>query len=439
VDAGLRSNVPDAQRGVARARDEHVERRMQCDAVDARQMAVVGAHRSVDFEIPAFHHLVVADREEIRQAAADGDAANRTNVAGQRELQFARRQVPDLDGAIGGTGREPLVTRIDGDAAHPARVARHDAHQLPRRVELGLLGFHFRVQREREAVVLRRAAVGAAGARGATWHEKADLVRRRRRAARRTAGRRRDNERARAAAEAAGLLRQRVDDALELVGHHCVALVGIFDRRAAAAAAAADAAATGRVAVERDSCRRCRRRASAVGARRGRRVYCFALVGQIVVLVGDQRRHSQPMHVVGQIEFVAKVCSKEFVCAFQRFYLLQLDTLSHRSTKKKVTRFVSLGMTTAATSATSAVLNAPLSPRTKKLSDDRIFDYFLRVELKPDPSTAACVAFRSRSCSMCGFVGLLAFGFRFAHCRHGLLSLAISFVMVSHTRHLSIR
>jgi hypothetical protein len=32
-------------------------------------------------------------------------------------------------------------------------------------------------------------------------------------------------------------------------------------------------------------------------------------------------------------------------------------------------------------------MEKPLSPRAKLLSDDRIFDYYLRVELKPDSTT----------------------------------------------------
>ena len=43
VHLHLRAHVPDAAHGVAAARHEHVERRVQCDGVDAAQVAVVVA------------------------------------------------------------------------------------------------------------------------------------------------------------------------------------------------------------------------------------------------------------------------------------------------------------------------------------------------------------------------------------------------------------
>jgi hypothetical protein len=76
-------------------------------------------------------HLVLACREEIGVPRADGETADGRDVAGERDLQLARGQVPDLDDPVAGAGRKPLVSRLDGDGPNPAEVARDDTRELP--------------------------------------------------------------------------------------------------------------------------------------------------------------------------------------------------------------------------------------------------------------------------------------------------------------------
>jgi hypothetical protein len=56
---------------------------------------------------------------------------NGGDVTRERQPQLTRREVPDLDDAVPGTGCEPLVARLDGDAAHPSQVPGNNAHELP--------------------------------------------------------------------------------------------------------------------------------------------------------------------------------------------------------------------------------------------------------------------------------------------------------------------
>ncbi len=57
VDLRLGAHVPDARGGVAAGGDEHVERGVEGEGVDAGEMAVVVPDDLVDFEVPALHHL----------------------------------------------------------------------------------------------------------------------------------------------------------------------------------------------------------------------------------------------------------------------------------------------------------------------------------------------------------------------------------------------
>lgn len=53
------------------------------------------------------------------------------NVTSERQPQLTRREIPNFDDAVTGTGCKPFVTRLDGNAAHPTQVPRNDAHELP--------------------------------------------------------------------------------------------------------------------------------------------------------------------------------------------------------------------------------------------------------------------------------------------------------------------
>ena len=70
-------------------------------------------------------------------------------MAGERQPQLTGREVPDLDDAVAGTRRKPLVSRLDRNAAHPAQVPGNNAHELPRRMVRRLDRARRLVQRER--------------------------------------------------------------------------------------------------------------------------------------------------------------------------------------------------------------------------------------------------------------------------------------------------
>ena len=59
-------------------------------------------------------------------------------MTGQRQLELAARQVPNLDDSVGRSSGEPLVAGFDGDATNPAGVAGDDPEKFPRRVPVGL-------------------------------------------------------------------------------------------------------------------------------------------------------------------------------------------------------------------------------------------------------------------------------------------------------------
>lgn len=65
VDVGARAHVPDAGDAVAAAGHEHVERRVQCERVHARQMAMIVTDDLVGLQIPALDHFVLATGEEV--------------------------------------------------------------------------------------------------------------------------------------------------------------------------------------------------------------------------------------------------------------------------------------------------------------------------------------------------------------------------------------
>lgn len=62
---------------------------------------------------------------------ADGETPDGRDVAGERDFELARGQIPDLDDPVAGAGCEPLVPRLDGDGPDPAEVARDDTRELP--------------------------------------------------------------------------------------------------------------------------------------------------------------------------------------------------------------------------------------------------------------------------------------------------------------------
>jgi hypothetical protein len=59
-------------------------------------MPVIMPDDLVRLEVPALDLLVLASREEVRMAVGHGEGADRRNVACERELELAGREVPDL-------------------------------------------------------------------------------------------------------------------------------------------------------------------------------------------------------------------------------------------------------------------------------------------------------------------------------------------------------
>jgi hypothetical protein len=76
-------------------------------------------------------------------------------VTSQGQLQLATSEVPDLrvhvnakhpgfrheaylDHTVPSTSHEPLVTRLDRNAAHPTEMTADNAHKFPWRVVIGL-------------------------------------------------------------------------------------------------------------------------------------------------------------------------------------------------------------------------------------------------------------------------------------------------------------
>ena len=62
---------------------------------------------------------------------AYANATDRADVAGQRELQLTRSQVPDFDDTIGRACSEPFVARIDIYTSNPTSMTTDNTIELP--------------------------------------------------------------------------------------------------------------------------------------------------------------------------------------------------------------------------------------------------------------------------------------------------------------------
>jgi len=141
MDLRLGAHVPHTRRRIAAGRHDDIERRVQAQRIDTREVPIVLPHDFVRLEIPAFDQLVFTGRKEVRVSVTHREATHGGNVPGERELQLTTRHVPNLDDAVTCARRKPLVVRLHGHTAHPAEVPGNDTHQLPRRMvcRLGLL------------------------------------------------------------------------------------------------------------------------------------------------------------------------------------------------------------------------------------------------------------------------------------------------------------
>jgi len=128
------------------------------ELVDLRKMTMVVLDDFVGLGIPTFYHLKpgarpcvkgwIVFREALKKYApyphhtrrdTDGGMNCKPtyggDMSGERQPQLARREVPEFDDAFScaGCDCEPLVARLDGDAAYP-QVSRNVTHEFPWRM-----------------------------------------------------------------------------------------------------------------------------------------------------------------------------------------------------------------------------------------------------------------------------------------------------------------
>lgn len=53
------------------------------------------------------------------------------NVAGERQLELARSEIPHFHNPVSRTSDEPLISGLEGDAADPAQMSGNDSHKPP--------------------------------------------------------------------------------------------------------------------------------------------------------------------------------------------------------------------------------------------------------------------------------------------------------------------
>lgn len=68
-------------------------------------------------------HLVFTTRKEVRVPVANSETPDGRNVTGERQLEFASGQVPDLNDTITCTSCEPSVSWFDCYTSDPAKMA----------------------------------------------------------------------------------------------------------------------------------------------------------------------------------------------------------------------------------------------------------------------------------------------------------------------------
>ena len=96
-------------------------------------------------------------------ARRDSQSPHRRYVTRQRQLQLARREVPNLDDAVPRSRGKPLIARLDSDAAHPAQVPGDDSDELPWGVVCRFDCSRRLVERERLRKLARRRERGRLG------------------------------------------------------------------------------------------------------------------------------------------------------------------------------------------------------------------------------------------------------------------------------------
>ena len=60
-----------------------------------------------------------------------GQTTDGGDVTGERQFERARGEIPNFYDTVPSAGGKPRVSRLDGDAADPAQMARDDADEFP--------------------------------------------------------------------------------------------------------------------------------------------------------------------------------------------------------------------------------------------------------------------------------------------------------------------
>lgn len=125
------AHVPHTRDRVAARRDENVQRRVQGQAVHARQVSVVMSNDLIRFQIPAFDHFVFSRRKEIGMSFGKGQSSDGTDMSREGQEQGVVRsgarlgQIPYFDGSIGRSRRKHgIVGWINGNRTDPAQMRR---------------------------------------------------------------------------------------------------------------------------------------------------------------------------------------------------------------------------------------------------------------------------------------------------------------------------
>lgn len=107
----------------------------------------------VGLQVPTLHLLVLGTREQVWVSFRNGQSTNRRDMTSQRQLQLARRQIPDLrdelsvtcagvhlaylDYTVSSSCREPLISWVYSYSSHPPHMTRDDSCQFPYRLSAG--------------------------------------------------------------------------------------------------------------------------------------------------------------------------------------------------------------------------------------------------------------------------------------------------------------
>merc|ERR1719430_1277842 len=85
----------------------------------------------VVLKIPALNLTILSTREEVGLPGGDCETSHNRDVPSEGDFELAAGQVPDLDHPVSRSSRKPLISRLNGTAAHPAHVSRNNSEEFP--------------------------------------------------------------------------------------------------------------------------------------------------------------------------------------------------------------------------------------------------------------------------------------------------------------------